>query len=127
MKEQAEKLKFIEQELSDSEGPFELFALFLREDAADKWDIIVSADWARENKRATIHLITEKITSRFNKQEMLMFSRLIVLDKDDASLKALHNAVQVEHGLSEISDSHFFGLAIKHAYVITSKDQVHSI
>lgn len=32
MKEQAEKLREIEKELSESWGPFELFALFLRED-----------------------------------------------------------------------------------------------
>jgi hypothetical protein len=34
--------------------------------------------------------------------------------------------MHVEHGLAEISDSNFFGLAIKHAYLITSK-QNHGI
>jgi hypothetical protein len=121
MKEQAEKLKDIEKELSDSKGPFELFALFLREGAPGKWDLIISADWARSDKRAAINLIVEKIRKVFTDQEMLMLSRLAILDKDNAALKALHGAVQVEHGLAEISDSNFFGLAIKHAYLITSK------
>jgi len=124
MKEQAEKLRNIERELSQSKGPFELFALFLREDAPGKWDLIISADWARSDKRAAINLIVEKIGGVFTDQEMLLLSRLVVLDKDDATLKALHSAVQVEHGLAEVSDSNFFGLAIKHAYLITSK-QVH--
>jgi hypothetical protein len=120
MKEQAEKLKIIE-ELSKSKGPFQLFALFLREDAPGKWDILVSSDWARADKSAAINLIVDKIRSVFSDQEMLMLSRLIVLDKNDVALHALHSSILVEHGLSEISDSNFLGLPIKHAYLITSK------
>ncbi len=126
MKEQAEKLRNIEKELSESKGPFELFALFLREDSPGKWDLIISSDWARSGKRAAINLVVEKLRFTFTDQEMLMLSRLIVLDKDDAALRALHGAVQVEHGLTEISDSIFFGLAIKQAYLITSKRPVHN-
>jgi len=121
MREQAEKLKNIEQELSALYGPFELFALFLREDSADKWDLIVSSDWARKDKKAAINLIIERIRKIFSNEEMLKLSRLIVLDKDDVALNALHSAMHVEHGLAEISDSNFLGLAIKHAYLITSK------
>lgn len=123
MKEQAEKLREIEKELSESQGPFELFALFLREDAPDKWDLIISSDWARKDKKSAINLIVEKVKSVFSDEEMLKLSRLIVLDKDDAALGAVHGSMHVEHGLAEISDSNFFGLAIKHAYLITSNRQ----
>ncbi len=126
MKEQAEKLRDIEKEISESKGPFELFALFLREDAPGKWDLLISSDWARSDKKAAINYIVKKIREVFSDKEMLMLSRLVILDKDDASLKALHGAVQVEHGLAEVSDSNFFDLAIKHAYLITSKRQVHN-
>jgi hypothetical protein len=122
MREQAEKLIDIEKELSESKGPFELFALFLREDASEKWDLVVSSDWARENKKEAIDTIVGKIRSIFSDEEMLMLSRLIVLEKDDAALKAIHSAMRVEHGLAEVSDSNFFGLEIKHAYLITSKN-----
>jgi hypothetical protein len=123
MREQAEKLRDIEKELSESKGPFELFALFLREDASEKWDLVVSSDWARENKKEAIDTIVGKIRSIFTDEEMLMLSRLIVLEKDDVALKAIHSAMHVEHGLAEVSDSNFFGLEIKHAYLITSKNQ----
>lgn len=122
MREQAEKLIDIEKELSESKGPFELFALFLREDASEKWDLVVSSDWARENKKEAIDTIVGKIRSIFTDEEMLMLSRLIVLEKDDAALKAIHSAMHVEHCLTEVSDSNFFGLEIKHAYLITSKN-----
>lgn len=121
MKEQAEKLRNVEMALSTEHGDFELFALFLREDAPNKWDLIVSSDWARADKKAAINSIVEKIQSTLNSQELMMLSRIIILEKDDAALNALHSAMHVEHGLAEISDSNFLGLAIKHAYLITSK------
>ncbi len=125
MKEQIEKLREIEKEICESKGDFELFALFLREDTTE-WDLIISSDWVRLDKKATINHIVEKIRKVFSDKEMLMLSRLIILDKDDVALQAIHGAMQVEHGLTEVSNSNFFGLSIKHAYLITSKRQVHS-
>ena len=121
MKELAEKLRNIEIDLSKDHGDFELFALFLREDAPNKWDLIISSDWARSDKKTALKNIIEKIQSAVDSKELMMLSRVVILEKDDAALSALHNAMNVEHGLAEISDSNFFGLAIKHAYLITSK------
>ncbi len=126
MREQAIKLQKVECELSDSKGQFELFALFLREDAPNKWDLLISADWARDDKKNSINLIIQEIKKVLNDQEMLMLSRLIILDKDDDAIKAFHGAMHVEHGLAEISDSNFLGLAIKHAYLITSQRAIHN-
>ncbi len=121
MKEQAEKLQAVEKILSDARGKFELFALFLREDSPNKWDLLISADWARADKKGALTFISKEIRKVLSDQEFLMLSRLIILDKDDIALQAIHSAMHIDHGLSEISDSNFFGLAIKHAYIITSK------
>ncbi len=121
MKEIAEKLRDIEIELSKENGDFELFALFLRENAPDKWDLIISSDWARKDKKSVINTVVAKIKKILNAEETVKLSRIIILNKDDAALNALHGAMHVEHGVAEISDSNFFGLAIKHAYLITSK------
>lgn len=121
MKELAEKLRNIEIELSKENGDFELFALFLREDAPDKWDLIISSDWARKDKKSALNTIVAKIQNTLNAEETVKLSRIIILNKDDAALNALHEAMHVEHGVAEISDSNFLGLAIKHAYLITSK------
>ncbi len=125
MKEQVEKLREIEKEICESKGSFEFFALFLLEDTTE-WDLIISSDWARLDKKAAISYIVEKIRKVFSDKEMLMLSRLIILDKDDTSLEAIHGLVQVEHGLIKLPNSTFFGLVIEHAYLITSKRQVHS-
>lgn len=121
MKELAQKLRNIEIELSNEKGDFELFALFLREDAPDKWDLIISSDWARKDKKLALTIIVSKIQGALSAEETVKLSRIIILNKDDAALSALHGAMHVEHGVAEISDSSFFGLAIKHAYLITSK------
>ncbi len=126
MKEQIEKFQKVEKNLSESKGQFELFALFLREDSPDKWDLLISADWARANKKNSINTIIEEIRKELTDHELLMLSRIIILDKDDAALKAIHQAMRVEHGLAEISNSNFFGLSIKHAYLITSQREVHN-
>jgi len=55
-----------------------------------------------------------------------MLSRIIILDKNDVALKSLHQSVRIEHGFAEISDSNFFGLAIKNAYLITSQRDIHN-
>ena len=120
MKELVEKLKNVERTISEEKGEFELFGLFLRDDAPDKWDIVISSDWARQNKKDSINYLVDKIKTEITKEEMLKLSRLVVLDKDDAALNALHSAMHVEHGIAEIRDSNFMGLAIKHAYLITS-------
>ncbi len=126
MREQAEKLQKVEKSLSESKGQFELFALFLREDSPNKWDLLISADWARADKKDSINIIIQEIRKVLTDQDLLMLSRIIILDKDDAALKAIHQAMRVEHGLAETSDSNFYGLAIKHAYLISSPREVHN-
>lgn len=123
MREQIKKLQDVEKTLCEEKGPFEFFALFLREDAPEKWDLIISSDWAREDKKAAMELVIEKVASVFEDSEILMLSRLIILAKDDDSgFKALNRALHVDHGLIELSDCVIFGVSIKHAYLITSQD-----
>jgi hypothetical protein len=54
-------------------------------------------------------------------QDLTNLSRIVFIDPQDASVLALNKAVHVEHEVVEIRDSNFFGLPIKHAFIITSK------
>lgn len=123
MREQAEKLRSIEIDLSKEHGDFDLFALFLREDAPNKWDLMISSDWARLDKKSALDSIVKKVQSVLDPQELMMLSRIVIIKNDDPELNSLHGAARLEHGLMEVSDSNFFGLAIKHAYLITNKAQ----
>ena len=121
MKEIAEKLTQVERDLAEEKGQFLLFALFLREDAPNLWDLIVSASWIIKNKKKSIKYIFDRIKQELKVEELLKLSRIVVIEKDNPALEDLQRNFHVEHGILEIQDSNFFGLQIKHGYIITSR------
>jgi len=121
MKEIVDKLAAKEREMAGERGPFSLFALFLREDAADQWDLVVSASWMAPDKLAALQYIAAKVQQTLGPEHLLDVTRIVVIDVDNPGLDALYRAVRAEHGSVEIRDSNFFGLPIKHAYLITCR------
>ena len=121
MKEIVEKLKQQENNMAQEKGPFDLFALFLREDSPDKWDLVVAAQWIEKNKQDALKYITEALHKSLTQSEILKLSRIAIIDKSNPALEVFQRAIHVEHGMSEIKDSNFFGLQIKHVYLITSQ------
>lgn len=114
-------LQKVERSLSEEKGTFNLFALFLREDAAGKWDLLVAAPWVEQHKAQALKRVTEELRKTLSKNELLKLSRLVLIDRDNPSLAAIHKAVHAEHSDTEIRDGNFFGLQIKHAHIITSR------
>jgi hypothetical protein len=121
MKELIGKLVQEEIRMSREKGTFHLFALFLREDAPDKWDLVVAAPWIDKNKESALKYIAKSIQNSLKKDELLKISRIVMIDEGNPALSALQRAVHTEHSFTQIQDSNFFGLQIKHAFVITSK------
>lgn len=121
MREFLDRFVDIERRLSEERGRFSLFALFLREDAVDKWDLIVSAPWIEADRKEALRLITNEIQNAFGPEELALLSRVVLVDGANGALEAMNQAVRIEHGRNEIRDSNFFGLKIKHAYIITSQ------
>jgi len=124
MKKIIEKLKQKEIEISKNKGGFNLFALFLREDSPNKWDLLVAAPWIEKNKNNALKYIASIIQKTLNQEELLKISRIIIIDLNNKALSAIQRAVSVEHGTAEIANSSFFGLSIRHAYLITSKKHI---
>jgi hypothetical protein len=121
MKELVEKLTAIEKETSADRGEYDLFALFLREDSSNKWDILVSASWVNDNKEDALKYLAQKIQNAFTPDELFQISRIVIIERNNPALPALQQAIRVEHGTAEIKDSNLFGLQIKHAFLITSR------
>ena len=115
------KLQTVERHFSTTNGEFELFALFLREDSVDKWDLLISAPWIEIDKQAGLREIVIKVQESLTQEELIQLSRIVLIDATNQSLEAIHRAVTIEHGAVEVRDSNFFGVAIKHAFIITSK------
>jgi hypothetical protein len=123
MRELADKFAALEREIAEQRGDFTLFALFLREDAENKWDVIVSAPWFGGDERNVLDYLVQKIQSRLRPDELVTLSRIVPIEPNNEAVKAVNKSINVEHGMVEVLDSDFFGLQIKHAYIITSRER----
>lgn len=121
MKPVAEKLRNLERQLAEEKGLFSLFALFLREDAPNKWDVVVSAPWVDKDKGEALAYLAKSLQSSLSPDELLSLSRIVLVEQDNPGLDAILRAVQVEHSIVDVRDCNFFGLDIKYAYIITSQ------
>lgn len=116
-----EKFARLEAEIAQERGDFAFFALFMREDVPDRWDLIISAPWVGEDKRGAVDYLIDQIKSKLGKEDLIWLSRIVPADPDHVEVQDLNRAIQVEHGNVEVRDSNFFGQAIKRAHIITSK------
>ena len=121
MKNLLERFIKLEREVSKEMGAFNLFALFLREDEQDLWDIVVAAPWLAADKRNAYKYLTGKLQKEFTTNEFLQFSHIAIIDNNNPGLAEMAKVTHIEHGLVEMRDQDFFGLPIKHAYIITSQ------
>jgi hypothetical protein len=121
MKYIATKLRDIEKKMSEKKGAFNLFALFMREDAENKWDLLVSSKWISKNKSESLKYIASNVQDALTQKELVKISRIVIIDNDNSALDAIHQSLTTEHSITEIRNSIFFGLPIQHAYIITSQ------
>ncbi len=119
--ELVDKFTDLESHIAEEKGPFVLFALFMREDAPGRWDLIVAAPWAGDDNQSVVEYFVGQIKSRLGDQSLISLSRIIVVDPQQTRVQAFNRAIQVEHGRVEVRDTNIFGQAIKHAYIITSQ------
>ncbi len=126
MNELVQKLMKLEKSISSKKGRFLLFALFLSEEAQDKWDLLAAAPWISKDKGGSLKYLADKVQRALDSKEIVRLSRIVIIDEDNIALDAIHRAVNIEHGKAEIRDSVFFGLDIKHAYLITSQREASS-
>jgi len=121
MKELINKLQQLETDISQKQGEFSLFALLLREDAQNKWDLVASASWFWSDKKKTLDYLTKKLRSRLTSDEFLTLSRIVLIDDSDPALHALQQGFQVHHIPIEVQDCNLFGLQIQRGYIFTSR------
>jgi hypothetical protein len=118
---QIEKFRRVMQDMGAERGEFVFFGLLLREEAPDKWDLVISAPWLEVDKLKALREFVEKATAILGSQELLTLSRIVTLNPDDPHLNAILQAIQVDNGPLELWNPDFFELDIKHAYILRAK------
>lgn len=127
MKDLITKLLNIEKKISAEKGSFNLFALFLREDSEDKWELLVSKR-INGDEYEFLEYVATNIQNTLTQEELIKISRIVIIDCSNTELDNISKAAAyinrsmvVEHGITELVNCNFFGFIIRHAYIITSK------
>jgi hypothetical protein len=116
------KLGTLELSLSRDKGEFELFGIVLRENSSlEKWDLVVAAPWLDPGERESFQTIADGLQATFPREEVLQFSRIVILEKGNPFLESVLALVSVEHGLHELGDMELSGVSIQRAYIITAR------
>jgi hypothetical protein len=120
MNDLTEKLLRLETEIAAQKGPLNLFALLEREDLANRWDLVVSAPWAKGDE-STLRYLAEAVGRYLTPEEVTHLSRIVVLEANENPVRALNDTYQVEHGRVDLVEPERFGLPMKHGFIITSR------
>lgn len=111
----------LEARIAAEKGDFVFFALFMREELPNRWDLMIGAPWAYADRKAAVDYVIDQIKSQMGSQALVYLSRIVVIDPHAPAVQAVNRRFPVEHGSLEVADRDFFGLTIKHAYIVTSK------
>ena len=114
------KVAEVERDLAANNGSLNLFAVLEREDLVGRWDIVVSASWAKEDK-TTLELIANAIRQHLAPEDIINLARIVVLPASENPVKAINEKYDVEHGQVELLEPARFGLPVKHGFIITSR------
>src|SRR4051794_33396679 len=77
------KFQQLERVVAKEKGEFLLFALGLRDDVPDSWDLVVAAAWASENRPKAVEYLVEQIRSIVGVDGLRLLARVVVLDASD--------------------------------------------
>ncbi|MDQ6651727.1 MAG: hypothetical protein M3Y84_03175, partial [Acidobacteriota bacterium] len=77
--------------------------------------------WIERDRKEALAYITTQIQQLFTSEELSRLSRVVMVDQSNPAVEAMNQAINCQHGQNEVWDSNFFGLQIKHAYIITSQ------
>lgn len=121
MKNLIKKLTEVEKDIAREKGGFTLFGLFHREGAlSDKWDLVAAAPWFGENTYEETKYIVSKMKPKLTTEEMIMVSRIVLLDPNEPFVKEMADRIKRKRGVAEVSNYLFNGMMIERGHVITA-------
>ncbi len=121
MKQFVDKFLEIEKEIAEENGELSLFALLLREESQNKWDLVLSAPWISDKKAPLFGSVARKLRNKLDKEVLMSLSRIVLLNYDDPFVLTVNSIFKTVHNIVEIKDSRFNNISVKHVFIITSQ------
>ncbi|MFY9823507.1 MAG: hypothetical protein WAM82_19150 [Thermoanaerobaculia bacterium] len=121
-----EQFSIVKDRLVQARGELRLFALILREGSPGRWDVVVSAPWADEDIIEAIRYVSSVITSSVDPAQLLLVSRVVVLESGNPVLEALLDASSTSP-TGELRDRDFAGIEARQAFILHRPLLVHTI
>lgn len=115
----AEKFREAEEEAARQRGGFTLFALFEREEAPGKWDLVAAAPWL-DTSRNSIKELIDTLNAFFSVKDWKIIATVVPMKESSDFVQAITRKYHFEHQLEEIGSTYVNGLYITHAFLITS-------
>lgn len=114
-------LQQVEANLTEQNGPFTFFALLLRDESPDRWDLVVAAPWMGDRLMTTIRTVSQEVSAVFPLELAVRLSRIAPVDPNDPGLREFARSYPVEHGWREIRNETFLGQRIVEGYIVTAQ------
>src|SRR5437867_21196 len=92
MNETIKKFGAIIAEVAREKGELQFAGLIEREEAPEKLDIVIAADWIT-NERQFLDYLVEKLKKAFTVAEFLKFARIVVLNPDGEFLREFNRII----------------------------------
>jgi hypothetical protein len=103
-----DKLKLVMQALEKANNPFLIFALFLREEPLEQWDVVVSATWLNSSEIDSYKKVSSEIQTSLTSEELMQLARVVILNPNDTLVVSLQNEFSVKNGKPKDVSSEFF-------------------
>lgn len=117
MKSLADKLATLLPKLQEH-GSIYLFALFARDDAAGKWDVVFSSEWSNSDAASAVRTISDMIVPMLGSEELAALSRVVIIPSKEPGVALLASGMS---GCAELVNCNFMGLQIGHAFIFRAQ------
>jgi hypothetical protein len=116
-----DRYKKILKRIAEEKGDINFFALMLRDDAHDKWELAIAAPWAEPDRYSAIRYIAGILKAELQTQEILQLSRIVVLEKDSPVLAELLSSLAFKDHAGGLHDWTAGGHRFRHVYILEAR------
>ena len=115
----AKRLQIAETAIASMHGQFVLFVLAEREEAPNKWDLLVSASWLDTSRRGVQQMV-ELLSPYLTDTDWLALASITPLPLSLEYVQWIAQNYNIQHDNQEVVNTFWDSLYIPHGYVITA-------